>query len=69
MKIGPKRARELIGRTIVGVELREFDNGRRGKACNPMLRLDDGRVLFFIVQETEVGEYGIALELIGKRRK
>jgi hypothetical protein len=52
---------DLIGRRIVAVDFRPFDNGRGETADDPILTLDDGSKLCFIVQETEVGEYGVRL--------
>lgn len=60
-------ARAMVGRTIVRVELRPFDaeiSGQRDDdpfATNPLVYLDDGTVLAFHTQETEVGDYGIGI--------
>lgn len=58
-------SRELIGRTIVGVNFRCFVSrpsvGLRADATNPVLTLDDGSELYFVVQETESGEYGVCV--------
>ena len=51
----------LVGRTIVRVELNPFSDeraGGAGVAYDPSLILDDGTLVRFVVQETEVGEYG-----------
>lgn len=63
------RPRDLIGRKIVAVKLCRFQTMRDGAkptdedywATDPVITLDNGRRLAFIVQETEVGEYGVAL--------
>lgn len=60
-------AKRLLGRTIVAVQPCPFEAlwgpGRktrsRKKAYDPRLFLDDGTVVYFTVQETETGEYGI----------
>lgn len=55
----------LIGRTITDVDFRPFaagdggENSRNmGKAHNPRITLDNGRAMYFVTEETEVGEYG-----------
>lgn len=53
---------KLVGRTIVGVRLRPFTDGRGGKATNPELVLDDGTTIDFDTQETET-DYGIAIRV------
>lgn len=45
---------KLVGRTIIGVRLRPFTDGRGGKATNPELVLDDGTTVDFDTQETEL---------------
>lgn len=57
-------ARALVGRRIQSVELNPFDptNGQPA-ATDPAIYLDDGGALFFTVQETDTGEYGIELGL------
>jgi len=52
--------KRLIGRRIVAVDLYPFADGRGGTATQPVLHLDNGRRVWFTVQETEVGEYGVA---------
>jgi hypothetical protein len=52
------RARDLVGRRITAVEFRQFPDGRGGRASKPVLTLDNGRRVFFITEETDVGEYG-----------
>jgi hypothetical protein len=53
--------KHLVGRTIVDVDPGPFSNGKGGTAHDPTLTLDDGRKVFFVVEETEVGKYGISL--------
>ncbi len=55
-------ARALKGRRIVSVKLHPFDpsNGQEA-ATDPVIMLDDGSILRFSVQETDVGEYGVEL--------
>lgn len=70
------RRRDLIGRKIVAVDLYPFDrNMQDGPVCysgpnryatNPVLTLDNGRRLSFVVQETDIGEYGVELCLSDK---
>lgn len=57
------RARDLMGRCIVAVDLGRFTDGKGGWAFDPIITLDNGRKLSFNVQETEVGEYGVELLL------
>ena len=60
-------ARTMVGRTIVRVQLRPFNPETAGQrdgdpyATNPLVYLDDGSVLAFYTQETEIGEYGIGI--------
>ncbi len=59
------RTRDIIGKRIVAVRLNRFNTGRStgngGKAWSfdPTFVLDDGTAVSFVVDETEVGEYGI----------
>lgn len=63
--------RSLIGRRIVAVQLNRFDRNVEGQpvryagkdrwATAPEIVLDNGQRLRFLVQETEVGEYGVEL--------
>lgn len=57
------RTRDLVGRTIVAVDLQRFSDGKGGWAFDPVLTLDNGRRLGFSVQETDTGEYGVELLL------
>lgn len=61
----------LIGRTIRRIVLRPFGDERAGDggiAYDPRIELDDGRGLAFLVQETEVGEYGVLPLIVGEPR-
>lgn len=54
----------LRGRKIVKVDWNEFGTGRGAqKATDPTFLLDDGSRLTFSVIETEIGEYGISVNL------
>ena len=63
----------LIGRRIVAVQLNRFDRNVEGQpvryegkdrwATAPEIVLDNGQRLRFLVQETDVGEYGVELIL------
>jgi len=62
--------RWLAGRRIVRVEMHPFPDGRgrdsplpRGQATAPCFFLDDGQVVTFYTQETEVGEYGTGISV------
>ena len=57
----------LIGRKIVSVEWRYFSDGKGGRTTDPVLVLDNGRRVFFNVQETDVGEYGVRIGVSDKR--
>src|SRR5215469_11890550 len=66
-------AGSLIGRRIVAVQLNRFDRNVEGQpiryegkerwATSPEIVLDNGQRLRFLIQETEVGEYGVELIL------
>lgn len=61
------RTREVVGRRIVAVRSnRWWDSGRRFWAHRPVIVLDDGSELFFSVEETDSGEYGIS---VGRRKR
>lgn len=67
------RRRDLIGRKIVDVQFNRFrarpDSGvDRSIATDPTLILDNGARLRFSVEETEIGEYGVAI-LIDKKER
>lgn len=55
----PPRKRQIVGRRIVAVDWRPFDDGHGGMTYDPVFELDNGTALVFTVQETECGEYGI----------
>ncbi len=55
-------ARYLLGRTIVAVDLNEFEDDEGGKCTDPVIVLDNGSQLRFVVQEAPgVGEYGVCI--------
>jgi hypothetical protein len=51
----------LIGRKILAVDWNVFLTGRSGhpRSTDPVLFLDDGTSISFVVIETEIGEYGV----------
>lgn len=55
--------KRLRGRRIVKVLQRPFDDDRGGKATDPMIVLDDGSHIAFVVQETDSSEYGVKIVL------
>ena len=59
-------ARDLIGRTIISVDFCRFDNGRGGKATDPVLTLDTGQRVWFSTQETESSGYGTSILIDNK---
>lgn len=66
----------IIGRTIVGVDMRRFSTGRTSYgtvAHDPVITFDNGAVIYFTTEETEIGEYGTAITYVPpppkKRRK
>lgn len=56
--------KRLVGRRIVRVANRTFDDGRGGIAHDPEIVLDDGTRLTFSVEETETGEYGVSVNCL-----
>ena len=52
---------QLVGRRIVAVDLRPFNDGRGGTTTAPLLKLDDGTSIWFSVHETETDSYGIVM--------
>lgn len=62
-------ARSLVGRTIVAFHPNPFDNGRGGVAHDPTIVLDDGSILAFTTEETDVAEYGTFVLRIRPRKK
>jgi len=57
----PSAKKLLTGRTIIEVDLQPFKDGRGGTVYNPVLTLDNGAEISFIVQPTDVGRYGIGI--------
>jgi hypothetical protein len=59
------KKRDIVGRKIVGIVWNYFDTGRTdpSKTTDPVLILDNGTRLSFVVRETEVGEYGIEVSV------
>lgn len=55
--------KHLVGRTIVAVDFGPFDDGRGGTVHAPRITLDNGRVVYFTTEETEVGEYGTLISV------
>lgn len=51
-------SRLLVGRTITSVEL-HTRRTERGQIHDPVITLDNGAKLFFVVQETDEMEYGV----------
>lgn len=65
------RTRDLIGRTIVAVDMQKFHTGRKDRpfSFKPVFTLDNGKMLTFGVDETEVGEYGIDITVWSRKKK
>jgi hypothetical protein len=65
--------RDLLGRRIVAVNWRSFKRAfeptRLGKATDPLLTLDNGRTIWFTVDETDVGEYGVCISISQPKEK
>lgn len=66
----------LVGRKIVGVDLHAFETEVAGAAVrdqkwtyHPTIVLDDGSLLYFRVDETETGEYGLTMFRSEKRKR
>jgi len=59
------RKHNLVGRRIVDVEWHRFarspEISPKLDGTQPVLVLDNGTRVWFVVQESEVGEYGVAL--------
>jgi hypothetical protein len=51
-------SRLLVGRTITSVEL-HTRRTEQGQIHDPVITLDNGAKVFFVVQETDEMEYGI----------
>jgi hypothetical protein len=64
------RKTDLIGRKIVAVDWGRFATGQpqHPRTTQPMLTLDNGRKLHFIVCETETGEYGVEMHITKPQR-
>lgn len=71
--------RDLAGRTIVDVNFRRFRTTPEGTTprsmsrkdtwvSDPLLTLDNGRKVWFVTEETEVGEYGTTICISDNRR-
>lgn len=60
MAHGLVRPRWVRGKTIARIELRPFADGRGGTAHDPVIVFTDGSALGFMVEETDVGAYGVA---------
>lgn len=60
MKFNPKW---IIGKRIKSVELRPFNRYEysKGTTTDPVITFDDGSSIRFLTEETEVGEYGVAI--------
>ena len=58
----------LIGRRIVSIDPRPFSNGRgpNGETTDPVITLDDGQRMFFFVEETEGGPFGVEILTLPK---
>src|SRR5262245_5840002 len=57
-----KQAKQLLkGKKIVNVEMNAFRDGRGGWATRPVITFEDGSFILFVTQETETGDYGVAL--------
>lgn len=55
--------RHLVGRRIVDIDWNHFDTARpdHPATTDPRLILDNGREVYFIVAETDGGEYGVEI--------
>lgn len=68
----PFDKRRVIGRKIVDVRLNPFQsdpNHPRSRAHDAVIVLDNGAEIGFLVQETEIGEYGVYPVLRPRTRK
>src|SRR5262249_4740060 len=59
MKRRMPKAKDLVGKKIVRFLTNPFPDGRGGTAHNPRIVLNDGSVLSFTVEETDVERYGV----------
>ena len=67
MKRMRAQTRDLVGRTIVGVEWRHMRTGpqhNNGWTSDPTIVLDNGARLFFTVDETDGESYGITVGIL-----
>lgn len=66
--ISSRRLNQLLrGRRITKIKVNPFSTGRGSTAHKPQIYLDDGSSLRFMVIETDVGEYGIEVNIIPPR--
>lgn len=61
MSVSRDLNKRLRGRRIENIRLRPFSDGKGERAYDPEIILDNGSAIRFVVQETESGEYGVAL--------
>jgi hypothetical protein len=66
-----RTAKTLVGKTIASVEINPFDpNDDRQyidtMSCNPVIYFTDGSSLAFVVEETEISEYGVRFSFMRK---
>lgn len=61
----------IEGKRVAVVRWRPFEDGRGGTTYNPVLHFEDGSILTFVAEETDVGEYGVRPVYVPstKRRK
>ena len=62
-------ARDLVGRRITAVAFQPFPDGRGANATDPILTLDNGRRVWFVVQETDTGDYGVSIQISERPKK
>lgn len=54
--------RQLIGRRIAAIDWnRTWDQQRGQFIARPLITLDNGRVLWFVTQESDNGDYGTTI--------
>lgn len=64
MRISLKKEamQRLKNRKIVNIKMNKFKTGRGNEtSTDPHIYLDDGSFIWFVVEETDTGDYGIAL--------
>lgn len=61
--------RFLAGKTIERVDVRPFPTDRMPgeMSSDPVIWFEDGSRIAFVVDETEIGEYGISVLYFGRR--